>query len=91
MRFCVCFCFRGIQNGTSVERKARAFVMRLSDDEVDVDFETQGEEVHNQGSMAVKRFGCDELYLRYVFFFHSFKFGYHCCLCTCCVLKLFFQ
>lgn len=63
------FCFRGIPNGKSVERKAGAFVMRLLDEEIDADFETQGEEVHNQGSVAVKRFGCDELYLRYVFFF----------------------
>lgn len=60
-------CFREISTGKSVESNARAFVIRVSDDELENDNERKGEEVHNGSLVAVKRFTCDALYLRYVF------------------------
>lgn len=57
--------FSEISNGKSAERNSRAFVMRVSEDEVENGVESKGEEVHTRSLVAVKRFTCDELYLRY--------------------------
>lgn len=54
---------REISTGKSVESNARAFVIRVSDDELENDNERKGEEVHNGSLVAVKRFTCDALYL----------------------------
>lgn len=54
---------REISTGKSVERNARAFVIRVSDDELENDIESKGEEVHSGSLVAAKRFSCDELYL----------------------------
>ena len=46
----------------------RAFVMRVSDDEMEDDIESKDGEVHDRSLVAVRRFNCDALYLRYVYF-----------------------
>lgn len=67
-RFCNMFFFREISTGKSVERNVGAFVIHVSDDELENDIESKDEEVHNGSLVAVKRFTCHELYLRYVLF-----------------------
>ncbi|KAH7565115.1 hypothetical protein JRO89_XS09G0136600 [Xanthoceras sorbifolium] len=53
---------RQITNGKSMESSARRFVMRVSDEEMEDDIESQDEEVRDRSLMAGRRFNCDELY-----------------------------
>ena len=53
-------------------RNSRPFVMRVLEDDMD-DTESEGEEGHGRNLVAVKRFHCDELYLRYTIT-HPFYF-----------------
>ena len=56
-------------------RNSRPFAMRVLEDDMD-DTESEGEEGHGRNLVVVKRFHCDELYLRYtiliLFFFNLF-------------------
>ena len=45
-------------------RNSRPFVMRVLEDDMD-DTKSEDEEGHGQNLVVVKRFHCDELYLRY--------------------------
>ncbi|XP_057948831.1 mRNA export factor GLE1 isoform X2 [Malania oleifera] len=45
-----------------IDRSANAFVMHISDDELD-DMDSDGQEVYNQSLVAGRRFSCDELSL----------------------------
>lgn len=68
-----------ISNGKGFQRNARAFVMRISDDEMEDDFQSKREEVRDRSLVAVKRFSCDELYLKYTF------------MCTCLTINYCIQ
>ncbi|KAL5762239.1 hypothetical protein ACOSP7_018503 [Xanthoceras sorbifolium] len=54
---------RQITNGKSVESSVRSFVLRVSDEEMEDDIESQDEEVRDRSLMAGRRFNCDELFL----------------------------
>ncbi|KAF5746534.1 nucleoporin GLE1-like isoform X2 [Tripterygium wilfordii] len=53
---------RDLSNGQTVNRRGKAFVMRVSDDDGAEDFEIEGGDLNHQ-SIVVKRFHCDDLYL----------------------------
>lgn len=48
-----------------MERSLKPFLMRVFEDDMD-EIESEDDEVHVQNSVGFKRFGCDELYLRFV-------------------------
>ncbi|XP_021653484.1 mRNA export factor GLE1 isoform X2 [Hevea brasiliensis] len=54
--------YRGFSNRKSVERSPVAFIMRISDDEME-DSESEAEEDHGPSSVAVTRFNCDDIYV----------------------------
>ena len=72
------FMYRHFANGKNLERNSRPFVMRVFEGDID-GIESEAEEVHERSSVVVKRFTCDELYLRYTnyiaFFAISFCFS----------------
>lgn len=65
--------FRQLPDRKSIARRGKSFVMRVSDDEMGDESESDNEEVSHQSLVAGRRFNCDELYLRFVFYFSFFS------------------
>ncbi|XP_010528080.1 PREDICTED: protein GLE1 isoform X2 [Tarenaya hassleriana] len=55
--------FRDVPGARRMERNARGFVMRVSEDELESVKDESDDEDHNQSSIVARRFVCDELYL----------------------------